>query len=207
MEISSKTFSAKGFVLPHSLPMILLDDCYHFPACHLPLFIFEERYRRMLNHALETDRMFCVGVSDGGNDVLPVTTAGLIRASVKNPDGTSQVMLYGVCRVRITGWDQVKPFRIARVEPVLTQHAPTQTLRLLKSRALDLLPPPTDDSCDSMCQMRQELEQMDEAEAVCDIIAFHFLRDKTALRALLEECCPQRRYERLITELQKAQDC
>ena len=207
MDISSKTFSAKGFVLPHTLPVIVLDDCYHFPACHLPLFIFEDRYRRMLDHALQTDRMFCVGVSDGFDKVLPVTTAGLIRASVKNPDGTSQVMLYGVCRVRITGWDQMKPFRMARVEPVLTQHAPIKTLRLLKSRALDLLPPPTDDSCESMRQLRQELEEMDEAEAVCDIIAFHFVRKKAALRVLLEECCPQRRYEKLISELEKAQGC
>lgn len=185
--------------------MIVLDDCYHFPGCHLPLFIFEDRYRRMLDHALHTDRMFCVGVSNGADEVLPVTTAGLIRASVKNPDGTSQVMLYGICRVRITGWEQKTPFRIAHVEPVLTQHAPLKVLRELKSRALDLLPPPTDDSCENMCQMRHELEEMDEAEAVCDIIAFHFVRKKNVLRALLEECCPKRRYELLIRELEKAQ--
>jgi len=47
---------------------------------------------------------------------------------------------------------------------------------------------------------------MDEDETVCDIIAFHFLRGKAGLRALLEEVCPLRRYERLISELEKAQD-
>ncbi|HRH98228.1 MAG TPA: LON peptidase substrate-binding domain-containing protein [Prosthecobacter sp.] len=205
MDIASKTFSAKQFVLPRSLPMIVLDGCYHFPGCHLPLFIFEERYRQMLDHALHADRMFCVGVSCK-DDVRPIATAGLIRASVKNADGTSQVMLYGVCRVRITGWDQLLPFRIARVEPVITHEVPRESLRPLKSRALDLLPHPTDDSCASMQKLRKELEQMDEAEAVCDIIAFHFVRRKAALRALLEECCPQRRYERLISELEKAQE-
>ncbi|MCB1276185.1 LON peptidase substrate-binding domain-containing protein [Prosthecobacter sp.] len=205
MDIASKTFSATQFVLPRSLPVIVLDGCYHFPGCHLPLFIFEERYRLMLDHALHTDRMFCVGVCSK-DDVLPITTAGLVRASVKNSDGTSQVMLYGVRRVRITGWDQMDPFRIARIEPVITRDAPTESLRTLKSRALDLLPHPTDDSCESMQQMRKELEMMDEAEGVCDIIAFHFVRRKAALRALLEECCPQRRYERLISELKKAQD-
>lgn len=205
MDILSKTFSAKGFVLPHTLPVIVLDDCYHFPGCHLPLFIFEDRYRRMLNHALSTDRMFCVGVSDGKCGVLPVTTAGLIRASVKNPDGTSQVMLYGLCRVRITGWEQQIPFRIAQVEPVLTQPAPVKTLRQLKAEALELLPPPSADSCATMHQLREELEEMDEPEAVCDILTFHFVRQKSALRRLLEECCPRRRYEMLICELEKAQ--
>ncbi len=185
--------------------MIVFDDCYHFPGCHLPLFIFEERYRLMLDHALRTDRMFCVGVIHD-EDILPVTTAGLIRASVKNPDSTSQVMLYGVCRMRITGWEQVEPFRIAHVEPILTQQAPDEVLRSLKARALALLPHPTDDSCENMQVLRQSLEGMDEAEAVCDIIAFHFVRQKSALRDLLEECCPQRRYEKLISELVKAQE-
>lgn len=207
MDILSKTFSAKGFVLPHTLPMIVLDECYHFPGCMLPLFIFEDRYRRMLDHALRTDRMFCVGVSDGHDGVLPVVTAGLIRASVKNPDGTSQVMLYGVCRVRITGWEQTTPFRIARVEPMLTQPAPIKTLRELKSQALDLLPHPSDDSCATMHQLRDLLEEMDEPESVCDILTFHFVHEKSALRRLLEECCPRRRYEMLICELEKAQSC
>lgn len=206
MDISSKTFSAKQFVLPPTLPMIVLDGCYLFPGCHLPLFIFEERYRRMLNHALSTDRMFCIGAPCGANDVQPVTTAGLIRASVKNADGTSQVMLYGVSRVRITGWDQMLPFRIARVEPIVTKTAPQEKLRDLKSKALALLPQPNDDSCENMQLLRDELEKMAEAETVCDIIAFHFVRRKAVLRALLEECCPQRRYERLIAELEKAQD-
>jgi Lon protease-like protein len=184
--------------------MIVLDGCYHFPGCHLPLFIFEDRYRRMLHHALHADRMFCVGVSDGDDGVLPVTTAGLIRASVKNADGTSQVMLYGVCRVRITGWDQMKPFRIAQVEPVYTSKASSATLEALKGRALELLPHPEDDSCKTMHMLRETLEGMDEPEAVCDIIAFHFVRRKDALRDLLEECCPQKRYELLISELESA---
>ncbi|MDP1591547.1 MAG: LON peptidase substrate-binding domain-containing protein [Prosthecobacter sp.] len=206
MDISSKTFSASQFVLPRTLPMIVLDGCYHFPGCHLPLFIFEERYRLMLDHALHTDRMCCVGVSDGDVDVLPVVTAGLIRASMKNADGTSQVMLFGVNRMRVTGWEQMVPFRIAQVEPLVAKPAPAETLRELKLRALGLLPLPTDDSCDSMHKLQKGLEQMDEDETVCDIIAFHFLRRKAALRALLEECCPQRRYERLIAELEKTQD-
>jgi Lon protease-like protein len=203
---SRPSSSTKHFSLPNRLPLIVLDDCYHFPGCHLPLFIFEERYRLMLDHALRTDRMFCVGVRDDEDDVLPVITAGLIHASVKNPDGTSQVMLYGVNRVRITGWEQMLPFRIACVEPVIAENASTEALQGLKSRVLALLPHPTHDSCENMRKLRQELEQVGEFDTVCDIIAFHFVRRKAALRILLEECCPQRRYELLISELEKAKD-
>lgn len=198
--------SPASFILPSRMPVIVLDDCYHFPGCHLPLFIFEARYRLMLDHALHTDRMFCVGLLQDDDDVLPVITAGLIRASVKNPDGTSQVMLYGVQRMHITGWEQMLPFRIAVVEPLLCRDVPLEILEGLKSRVLNLLPHPTDDSCEAMQTLRQELEAIEDHDAVCDSIAFHFIRRKTALRALLQECCPQKRYERLIAELAKEQE-
>jgi ATP-dependent Lon protease len=166
MDIFSKTLSTSPFVLPRTLPMIVLDSCYHFPGCHLPLFIFEERYRLMIDHALRTDRMFCVGVREQDDKMLPVVTAGLIRASMKNADGTSQVMLLGVNRMRITGWEQEEPFRIAQVEPLLAKEAPPEVLRELKLQALELLPLPTDDSCESMQKLRNGLEQMDEDETV-----------------------------------------
>lgn len=201
---SSPASRSQSFDLPQRLPMIVLDDCYHFPGCHLPLFIFEERYRLMLDHALRADRMFCVGVRSGkGDEVLPVVTAGLIRASVKNPDGTSQVVLSGLERMRITGWEQTEPFRIAEVAPFETKAAPVENLKMLKARALDLLPVPTNDSCDSIRQLHDCLEQMDDLEIVCDIIAFHFVRRKAVLRSILEEACPQRRFERLVADMGK----
>jgi ATP-dependent Lon protease len=202
MEIRPSS-SPKHFALPHRLPLIVLDDCYHFPGCHLPLFIFEERYRQMMDHALRTDRMFSVGVRDGGDRVLPVVTAGLIHASVRNADGTSQVMLYGVQRMRITGWEQSLPFKIAIVEPIVAQNTSAESLCQLKSQVLALLPTPTHDSCDSMRKLRQDLERVGEFDTVCDIIAFHFVRRKAVLRSLLEECCLKSRYELLIRELER----
>ena len=50
------------FPLPDKMPVMVLSNCFLLPGCFLPLFIFEERYRLMLKHALETDRMFCVGI-------------------------------------------------------------------------------------------------------------------------------------------------
>jgi Lon protease-like protein len=106
------------FVLPGTLPLILLGECYHFPGCDLPLRIFEERYRRMLDDALETDRVFGVGVRVNEKGLFPYATAGLIRSSVLSKDGTSQVILRGLQRVQITGIRQVEPYVIAEVTPV-----------------------------------------------------------------------------------------
>ena len=51
-----------GLRLPGLIAMQEQHAHQSMPGCFLPLFIFEERYRLMLKHALNTDRMFCVGI-------------------------------------------------------------------------------------------------------------------------------------------------
>ena len=50
-----------GLNLPQKCGVMLLPDCTLFPQGGLPLFIFEERYRLMLNEALAEDCIFAVG--------------------------------------------------------------------------------------------------------------------------------------------------
>ncbi len=54
--------------LPSVVPVMLLQRCNVFPHEFLPLNIFEQRYRTMLSHALEHDRMICVGKLDHADD-------------------------------------------------------------------------------------------------------------------------------------------
>lgn len=192
--------------VPERLPVMVLADCYLFPGCFLPLFIFEERYRRMLCHALARERMFCIGTRVGGGDegeVLPWTTAGLIRACVRQPDGTSHLMLYGLRRVAITGWEQDTPFRIARVEPVPVRPASAEQAAELRRLALGLLPRPTQTCSEAMQKLRATLEAIPCPDRVCDILAYHFVREPRALRDLLAEPDTARRYETLIDALRR----
>src|SRR5437016_13552649 len=46
--------------LPDEVPVMPLPGAVLFPNALLPLYIFEQRYREMLDHALERDRMFTV---------------------------------------------------------------------------------------------------------------------------------------------------
>ncbi len=191
--------------LPEEMPVMVLSNCYLLPGCFLPLFIFEERYRLMVRHALKSDRMFCVGIrkrSCGDSDeVLPVTTAGLIRACVKNEDGASQLMLHGVRRIRITGWTQEQPFRIAKVEPVITTPCPTDRVTTLQQQAINLLPPAPEGCCDAVKIVRQAVSCMHDPEMVCDILAYHFVKRSCTLKSLLAEPCLETRYGLLIAEL------
>jgi ATP-dependent Lon protease len=188
---------------------MVLDDCFLFPGCYLPLFIFEDRYRKMLAAALDTDRMFCVGSRDpqGGGELLPITTAAIIRACRKQDDGTSHLMLYGVSRIRFTGWLQSRPFRIAAIEAFPTVcNCGLDHLNELKARALSLLPTPAPKCSEAMQVMRTTLDHMPCPEMVCDILAYHFVRKPPAQRSLLIEPDVEKRYDRLIEELQALRD-
>ena len=64
----------------------------------------------MLEDALEGDCFFAVarllsaGPGDPADRVAKVGTIGLVRISRESEDGTSQLLLHGLMRVRFTEW-------------------------------------------------------------------------------------------------------
>lgn len=179
--------------LPGTVPVMVLGGATLFPRGYMPLFIFEPRYRAMLEYALERDRMFCVGHARPGIDVeqaidpvFPITTMGMVRACVTHPDGTSHLMLSGVERVEIIGWEQISPFRVAKVipRPCLVTDRDTAV-----SAALDLV-----DLSTRLCgkgqpiseQLRSHLHCVKDPCMIADVVAQSFVSDPTERQSLLE---------------------
>ncbi|MFL6597797.1 MAG: LON peptidase substrate-binding domain-containing protein, partial [Chthoniobacterales bacterium] len=48
---------SSSITLPKQLPVMPLPGAVLFPHALLPLYIFEPRYRKMLEHALQRHRM------------------------------------------------------------------------------------------------------------------------------------------------------
>src|SRR4029077_9213648 len=103
-------------VLPDEVPVMPLSSTVLFPHALLPLYIFEPRYREMLEHALNHQRMFCVTLVKPScpdwhapEDFFHLATVGLIRACVGRGDGTSNLILQGLQRVRLTEFEQETP--------------------------------------------------------------------------------------------------
>lgn len=182
---------------------MVLTDCHLFPGCLLPLYIFEERYRLMLAHVLGAERMFCIGSREGTEESMPVqpyTTAGLVRACVRQKDGTSQLLLLGLRRIRITGWVQEKPFRIATIEPVPTVKGDLDEAVQLKEQVLELFA----NACiQEAKQLRAALEDTEDPELVCDVLSYHFTRCPKLQQKLLAEQSLIQRYKMLLEALQK----
>ena len=192
----------RSLPLPEEMPVMVLPDCYLFPGCLLPLFIFEERYREMLRHALARDRMFCVGVRcEADGCILPWSTAGLVRVCVTNDDGTSQLVLAGLRRIRLVEWTQEEPFRVARIEPVPTLEPDPERVTCLRDEAMARLPPPCPEDCDSIRHLRGALHTLPDPELACDLIAYHFVRRPDVLARMLAEPSLEARYATLLEHL------
>lgn len=188
---------------------MVLTDCYLFPGCILPLYIFEERYRQMLAHALDEDRMFCIGSRRPGScscepgELWPVSTAGMIRACVKQDDGTSHLMLYGLTRIRFTGVVQRAPFIISSVEPLVSEPADPQKMASLRTQALNLLAPAGPETGDPLCGFREAVQSVEDPAMLCDVLAYHLVKRPAALRSLLSEPSLVKRYSLLLAELER----
>src|SRR5260370_15926990 len=96
-----------------------------FPHALLPLYIFETRYREMLEHALQRDRMFSVTLIkpscpewQASEDFFRFATVSLIPACVGRGDATSNLVLPRVHRVRFSSFQQATPVSIASIDSI-----------------------------------------------------------------------------------------
>src|SRR6185503_901408 len=110
-----------------------------------PLYIFERRYREMLEHALSRHRIFSVallkpdrGEWESPSDFFHVAGVGLIRACVERGDGTSNLILQGLERVRFTSFAQDKPFPIATIEPLESESETSVETEALAAKVVEL---------------------------------------------------------------------
>ena len=182
-----------GRHLPERCGVMILPDCTLFPHGGLPLFIFEPRYRQMLEDALNGDCMFAVTrrigdeTGEPGAGAAPVGTIGLVRASREQPDGTSQLLLHGVMRVRFTGWLDERDYPFAQIEPVISFFAPEEqsdgAMKTLRGAVEDVLRPFPPEIRQGVAEL---MERADNPELMADIVCQQFVQDPDLRQALLE---------------------
>ena len=106
------------------VPVFPLSTVVFFPNTLLPLHIFEPRYREMLRDALDSEKIIAMallkpGWDDnyyGSPDVFDVAGMGRIVSSETFRDGRSNIVLYGLKRIKILEFTEDKPYRKASVE-------------------------------------------------------------------------------------------
>jgi Lon protease-like protein len=196
--------------LPAQVPVMPLPGAVLFPHALLPLYIFEERYREMLDHALQRERMFSVALikpdRDGWEsprDFFGVAGVGLIRACVGRNDGTSNLILQGLERIRFTSFEQAAPFPIATIEPLESENASSVETEALAAKVLELYSKLRTKGRELPKKVDRYLSDLNDMEMLADLMASTFVNDPARRQQVLEELVLNQRLRLLIQYLRE----
>jgi Lon protease-like protein len=200
----------QAITLPDQVPVMPLPGALLFPHALLPLYIFEPRYQEMLEYTLREHRMFSVALLKpqrtqwkSTGDFFPVAGVGLIRACVGRGDGTSNLILQGLQRVRFSGFEQSDPFPIARIEPLKSEATPSVETEALGAKVLELYSKLKDNGRQLPEKVDEYLSHLGDMEMLADLMAATFVNDPLRRQQLLEELSLKQRLRLVIQYLRE----
>jgi Lon protease-like protein len=179
--------------LPDEVPVMTLPNTAFFPQALMPLHIFEPRYRKMLRDVLISNRLFAVAgldldhATDAFEPPHKIASVGIIRACQKNDNGTSNLLLQGLCRVEVVKILRDEPYRKIRIRALSSEAGATagenQALRRELARLLSIK---LKLAATGSAEMAAFLKTVDDPEAFVDIAAFSLCEDASLKQKLLE---------------------
>lgn len=199
-------------VVPEEVPVMTLPNLVFFPQALLPLHIFEPRYRQMLREVLASNRLFAVAGIDPDQAEDPeafepphrVATVGIVRACQKNENGTSNLLIQGLCRVEFLEIVSEQPFRRVRIRTLSSQpggdadehdRLRTELARLIALKRKLGSPLPK--------EMADFLRTVKDPETFVDLAAFSFCDDSGLKQRLLESLDVRQRLQLFATHLRR----
>ena len=179
--------------IPREVPVMALSSVVLFPHSLLPLHIFEPRYQQMLNYCLDGDRMFSVALLRKGvgeptsvSDLHPVAGVGLIRACVGSDNGTSNLVLQGLARIRLLNWSQEYPFRIAEIELVQSELNNEIQADALGAKVKELCGRIEQLGVPVPANVLEQMQRIEDPEVLADVVAAAFVGEPYQRQQLLE---------------------
>jgi hypothetical protein len=126
--------------------MFPLPNVWLFPFVLLPVHVFEERYKRLIEDSLDGPGRLVIGTVQLGHEqsvagsppIYPIAGLGEIGRHERLPDGRFNVLLMGLQRVRVQELPSDRPYRMVEFEPteepaVAPERDPDLRERLVKS--------------------------------------------------------------------------
>jgi len=208
LSFSFEEFSGTVRLFP--LPNLVL-----FPHVMQPLHIFEPRYRQLLEDALEGDRLIAMAMLkpgweedyEGRPPLYPVACLGRIATYHRLEDGTYNILLLGLRRVRLLReLEPQRGFRRAEVELCEDYFPPQQdpershVQRELRDAFLQVLP--------TLPEAQEQVDQLLGSDVslgvLTDVISYMLDIAVPKKQVLLAEADVRRRAEILLSHLSTA---
>jgi len=185
---------------------MILDAAPLLPSSYLPLYIFEPRYRRMLAHALESERLFAVA-SRGSKQAgahREIGGLGIFGACVSNSDGTSNLILQGLARVKFTAWSKRDGYPLADISILESEALDSPENSALQKEILGLMRRAANQIPDHLFAM---LAEAPDSSIFSDLAAAAIVAEPALRQRLLEETHVGRRLEILAAYLASSPAC
>jgi len=176
-----------------------------FPGALLPLHIFEDRYKQMMQYAIDNGGMFGLAYrSDAaiGRETPPeigsVGCVAKINAVVPLEGGRMNIISTGLIRYKVVGLRQATPFVVARIEAVTDDLEPGDDLNRIFGDIVEM--------CRRFLEAAQALDEPnapvnqelpEEPEAFSLLVASALPIDNDAKQTLLEMTSTRLRLTRL----------
>ena len=124
--------------LPAVLPVLPLKETVVFPQTVTPLAIGQERSIRLIDDVVAGERLLALITArdasieaPGWEDIYEVGTLAVVHKMVKFPDGTLQVLIGGLQRVRLTAHVSSDPYLLGEVKELPDENAETPEVEAL----------------------------------------------------------------------------
>ena len=121
LEANEKKPAAKK--IPEELPILPIKGTIVFPLIIVPLVAVKERAIKLIDDALEGDKILGLVAQKnlkkeipGKDDVYRVGTASTIAKMLRFPDGSLRLLVQGISRIRIKEFTQEEPYLKATVK-------------------------------------------------------------------------------------------
>jgi len=109
------------------VPLFPLPNVWLFPKVVLPLHVFEERYRQMIEDSLDGPGRFVLGTIQAGHEgeapgappIYSVAGLGEIARHERLPDGRFNILLVGLSRVFVREVPSERLYRLVEAVPAV----------------------------------------------------------------------------------------
>jgi ATP-dependent Lon protease len=205
-ETEKATIEELEYRVPPILPILPLRKIVLFPAMVLPIAVEKEHHIKLIEDALNKDKLIGVFLSKvpenpSAVDIEEYGTMGSIIRMIKVPDGSIRVLAQGLKRIRIQSIIREEPYISARVEKVEDAPISAEEIEPVKNKLLNIFKEFVDYSPYLPDEITTVALNIDDISNLADFISGNLKIDLAARQELLQIRDVKERYEKLINIL------
>ncbi len=205
----SETHVDTAAPLPESLPVLPVHHAVIFPSALAPLVVGQERSIKLVDEVMRGSRLLALvaqrdpaAESPGPEGLYRVGTAAVVRMLQRSGDGTLQLLVEGIERVRLGEFTQTTPYLVARVTPAPASVRDPMELDALVRTARDLFAGFVEQAPALPNELAGSIRTIEDPRQLVAVLAMTLPLDTAARQGVLEDDELAGQLRRLVAFLQ-----